>query len=109
MITFQGGLGAEGPPAEQPAANATSAQTRDRVPGGILRSIARITGASVQDRAPCETVVAEGVETAEQERFLRVQGCDALQGFRLARPMPAADPARLSTKRPEADSDPAND
>jgi len=35
-------------------------------------------------------VVAEGVETAEQEDFLRREGCDALQGFRLARPMAAS-------------------
>ena len=34
-------------------------------------------------------VVAEGVETAEQERILMEIGCDALQGFRYAKPMPA--------------------
>jgi diguanylate cyclase (GGDEF)-like protein len=34
-------------------------------------------------------VVAEGVETAEQERILLEIGCDALQGFRYAKPMPA--------------------
>jgi diguanylate cyclase (GGDEF)-like protein/PAS domain S-box-containing protein len=36
-------------------------------------------------------VVAEGVETAAQQAHLRQQGCDELQGFGLARPMPAAD------------------
>ncbi|KQY86865.1 bifunctional diguanylate cyclase/phosphodiesterase [Pelomonas sp. Root1444] len=35
------------------------------------------------------TVVAEGVETAAQQAYLRRQGCDELQGFHLARPMPA--------------------
>jgi predicted signal transduction protein with EAL and GGDEF domain len=40
-------------------------------------------------------VVAEGVETARQEAFLRREACDALQGFRLARPMEAAALERL--------------
>jgi diguanylate cyclase (GGDEF)-like protein len=36
------------------------------------------------------TVVAEGVETAEQHRQLTRLGCDFCQGFYFARPMPAA-------------------
>jgi diguanylate cyclase (GGDEF)-like protein len=36
-------------------------------------------------------VTAEGIETAEQEQLLRELGCDAGQGFRLARPVPAAE------------------
>lgn len=36
-------------------------------------------------------VVAEGVEDEEQLRFLRAEGCSAIQGFWIARPMPAAD------------------
>jgi EAL domain-containing protein (putative c-di-GMP-specific phosphodiesterase class I) len=35
--------------------------------------------------------VAEGVETAGQLAQLRTLGCDAVQGFYIARPMPAAD------------------
>ena len=35
-------------------------------------------------------VVAEGVETTEQIRILRDLGCDVLQGYALARPMPRA-------------------
>jgi len=35
------------------------------------------------------TVVAEGVETASQLEILRRLGCDELQGFLFARPMPA--------------------
>ena len=35
--------------------------------------------------------VAEGVETADQVDALREIGCDCLQGFLFARPMPAAD------------------
>ncbi|MDW8315555.1 MAG: EAL domain-containing protein, partial [Rhodovarius sp.] len=34
-------------------------------------------------------VVAEGVETEEQLRQLHALGCDMVQGFLLARPMPA--------------------
>lgn len=34
-------------------------------------------------------VVAEGVETMEHARILRDLGCDVLQGYALARPMPA--------------------
>jgi diguanylate cyclase (GGDEF)-like protein len=44
-------------------------------------------------------VVAEGVETAEQEAFLRREGCDALQGYRLARPMSVAALNRLLSRR----------
>ena len=36
-------------------------------------------------------VVAEGVETAEQEAFLVREGCDAVQGFFYGRPMPEGD------------------
>ena len=34
-------------------------------------------------------VTAEGVETAEQHEALRTLGCDSMQGFLFARPMPA--------------------
>jgi EAL domain-containing protein (putative c-di-GMP-specific phosphodiesterase class I) len=35
------------------------------------------------------TVVAEGVETREQEQYLRASGCDSAQGYLYARPQPA--------------------
>jgi EAL domain-containing protein (putative c-di-GMP-specific phosphodiesterase class I) len=40
-------------------------------------------------------VVAEGVETAEQEEGLRELGCWTVQGFRYARPLTAAECGRL--------------
>lgn len=44
-------------------------------------------------------VVAEGVETEEQLQMLRDLGCDVLQGFHIARPMPAdAVPVWMSTR-----------
>ncbi|MCA1806137.1 MAG: EAL domain-containing protein, partial [Xanthomonadaceae bacterium] len=36
-------------------------------------------------------VVAEGVESAEVLERLRELGCDAVQGYYIARPMPARD------------------
>jgi len=36
-------------------------------------------------------VIAEGVETEEQLKLLKEMGCDRMQGFLVARPMPAGD------------------
>jgi len=46
------------------------------------------------------TVVAEGVETAAQLEFLRMHGCDEVQGFFFSAAIPAADvPALLKSGR----------
>ena len=41
------------------------------------------------------TVVAEGVETIEQQAFLREHGCDEMQGYIVSRPLPAGDLAEF--------------
>ena len=43
-------------------------------------------------------VIAEGVETAEQAVFLKSVGCDYVQGFHYARPMPQDDFCALVKK-----------
>ena len=42
-------------------------------------------------------VVAEGVETKEQQEFLREHGCDTMQGYYYSRPQPADAITRLFT------------
>ena len=37
-----------------------------------------------------KTITAEGIETAEQMEILRAMGCDAGQGYHLARPLSAS-------------------
>ena len=75
-----------------------------RLPVSVLkidRSFVRDIEQDEGDRAICKTVlalgqtlnmsiVAEGVETAEQFAFLEANGCDKFQGFLFGRPVPLA-------------------
>jgi diguanylate cyclase (GGDEF)-like protein/PAS domain S-box-containing protein len=45
-------------------------------------------------------VVAEGVETEQQLEFLRVNGCDIVQGFLVGRPMPAEEFTEFAERAP---------
>ena len=46
------------------------------------------------------TVIAEGVETAEQAAFLRAQGCEAAQGYFYGKAAPAETLADLLKRNP---------
>lgn len=46
-------------------------------------------------------VVAEGVESQEQMERLRVVGCDYVQGYFLAKPMPVSEFEQLLTFQPD--------
>lgn len=45
------------------------------------------------------SIVAEGVETADQLDFLAAEGCDAVQGFLIGKPLPIAQYAALVGRR----------
>jgi EAL domain-containing protein (putative c-di-GMP-specific phosphodiesterase class I) len=49
-------------------------------------------------------VVAEGVETIEQEELLRSRGCDEVQGYLYAKPLPAVELVELIEERTRAAS-----
>jgi diguanylate cyclase (GGDEF)-like protein len=57
-------------------------------------------------RALGMTIVAEGVETVEQQTFLRAHGCDEMQGFLFSRPLPPEQLADLLRPTPRLVSPP---
>ncbi len=64
---------------------------RSFVADTTARSEAIVATTIAMGRALGMTVVAEGVETVDQLRFVVHNGCDRIQGFTIARPMPADD------------------
>jgi EAL domain-containing protein (putative c-di-GMP-specific phosphodiesterase class I) len=76
----------------------------------VDRSFIRDLPADAEDKAITEaiiamgksldlTVVAEGVETAEQQAFLREHDCDEMQGFFFSKPIPGDAFAELLRER----------
>jgi PleD family two-component response regulator len=54
-------------------------------------------------------VLAEGIETTPQLRFMARYGCDMLQGYLMSRPVPTDELVALLAKRPDLRPDGATD
>lgn len=75
--------------------------TEQRAMVGVIVSLAREMGLAT---------LAEGVETAAERDALIELGCDALQGYFLAKPMPFEETQNwLASQSPEGMTDPAED
>ena len=70
-----------------------------------------ITSKSQKDRAIIKSIIqiaknlkikvlAEGVETEEQVKYLRKHGCDMIQGYYFYKPMPASEVQKLICNNP---------
>jgi diguanylate cyclase (GGDEF)-like protein len=71
---------------------------------GMTPSAAAIVAATIaMGHSLGLSLVAEGVETDEQHRFLRAKGCDRIQGYLIGRPVPADEfTDRLRAERASA-------
>ncbi len=66
---------------------------QDEAAGALVRSIIALAkGLGLETNA-------EGVETAQQARILREEGCGEVQGFHFGRPMPADAFVQLRPRR----------
>jgi EAL domain-containing protein (putative c-di-GMP-specific phosphodiesterase class I) len=65
---------------------------------GVVQSAAIIQAVIAMARALGLKVTAEGVETAAQQKFLRICGCHDLQGFLFSKPVSALEITRLLAK-----------
>jgi diguanylate cyclase (GGDEF)-like protein len=72
--------------------------SEDATVGDVLQAIMSLS------RALRMRVTAEGVETRSQADFLKVIGCDEVQGFYFARPMPVDEVALAILRSIEADA-----
>jgi EAL domain-containing protein (putative c-di-GMP-specific phosphodiesterase class I) len=72
--------------------------------GGTSEIVRAITALS---RGLGMTTVAEGVETDEQLRRLRNEGCAEVQGFLFSRPVPASEVPRILARMNGAEAVPA--
>ena len=72
--------------------------SEDATVGDVLQAIMSLS------RALRMRVTAEGVETRSQADFLKVIGCDEVQGFYFARPMPIDEVALAILRSIEADA-----
>ncbi|WP_299310473.1 EAL domain-containing protein [uncultured Halomonas sp.] len=70
------------------------------------RSAAIVQGIITMSHHMDLTVVAEGIETVEQQRELARRGADLLQGYLFSRPLPLAALAALPERLPAAPSEP---
>jgi EAL domain-containing protein (putative c-di-GMP-specific phosphodiesterase class I) len=81
-----------------------------KIDKGFVQDISSDTGNAAIVRAVLSMarhlrlrVVAEGVETTEQADFLVASGCEAMQGYLYARPMPLAQWLQAALPPPSGD------